>query len=139
MILLDTNVVSAAMRLEPPAAVLAWLNGQPTVDLYLSAVTVAEVSFGLHNLPDGRRRRNLEQRFEQVVLVGFERRVLPFDLAAAHAYGEIMGHRRQIGRPMSPLDGQIAAVARVHRMAVATRNGRDFEECGLEIVNPFEM
>ena len=138
MILLDTNVVSAAMKPRAPTTVLAWIDRQPTTELYLSTITIAEISFGLYNLPDGRRRRDLEQRFEQVVLEGFEGRVLSFELAAAHAYGEIMGRRKRSGRPMSPLDGQIAAIARVHRMSVATRNGRDFEECGLEIVDPFE-
>jgi predicted nucleic acid-binding protein len=138
MILLDTNVISAVMAPSPPGAVLSWLDRQSTDTLFLSAVTIAEIAYGIRALPDGKRRRNLATRFEDFVARGFEQRVLVFDTASAIEYGEIMAHRRRIGRPMSVPDGQIAAIARHHRMAVATRNLRDFEECGLELVNPFE-
>jgi len=138
VILLDTNVVSAVMAPAPPRPVLDWLDARPADVLFLPAIVVAEIGYGLHILPDGRRRRDLEERFERFVSRGFDHRVLPFDLDAAGFYGEIMGHRRGLGRPMSILDGQIAAIARAHRLAVATRNVKDFEECGLEVVNPFE-
>ena len=137
MILLDTNVVSALMSATPDAVVVQWVNGRPTESLYLSAITIAEISYGLAALPDGRRRREIEGRFDRFVARGFSLRVVSFDDQAAYAYGEIMGHRRRIGRPMSVPDGQIAAIARTHRLALATRNVRDFDECGLEIVNPF--
>lgn len=137
MILLDTNVVSAVMASAPPAAVLDWLNGQPTDALFLSAITLAEIWYGLEALPDGRRRRSLESRFDRFVARGFAHRILPFEQRAARLYGELMAHRRSRGRPMSPLDGQIAATAQANRMALATRNLRDFEHCGLELVNPF--
>ena len=88
-------------------------------------------------VPDGKRRRALEDRFERFVARGFEQRILAFDAVAARFYGELMGHRREIGRPMSVLDGKIAAIARANRFAVASGNVRDFEECGLEILNPF--
>lgn len=138
MILLDTDVVSAVMKPSSPAEVVAWLDGQPTDTLYLSSVTIAEVRFGLEVLPGGKRRRGLEDRFERFVADGFAYRVLPFDEKAARRYGELRARRRRLGRPMSVLDGQIAAIARAHRLAVATGNVRDFEECGLEIVNPFD-
>ncbi len=137
MTLLDTNVVSAVMAPSPVPAVLRWLDRQATEDLYLSAVTVAEIAYGLRGLPDGTRRRALSERFERFVALGFDQRVLSFDSSAALAYAEIMGHCKEVGRPMSVLDGQIAAVARSRRMALATRNTRDFEECGLEVVSPF--
>lgn len=138
MILLDTDVVSAVMKSSPPTPVVDWLDRQPTDTLYLSSVTVAEVRFGLEVLPEGKRRRGLEDRFERFVAGGFTYRVLPFDEKAARRYGELRARRRRLGRPMSVLDGQIAAIARANRFAVATGNARDFEECGLEIVNPFE-
>jgi hypothetical protein len=137
MTLLDTNVVSVVMAPSPSPAVLRWLDLQTTEDLYLSAVTVAEIAYGLRVLPDGTRRRALSERFERFVALGFDQRVLSFDSSAALAYAEIMGHRKEVGRPMSVLDGQIAAIARSRRMVLATRNTRDFEECGLEVVNPF--
>jgi len=138
VILLDTNVVSAVMVPAPPAPVLAWLDRQPTTDLYLSTVTIAEIMYGIRILPEGKRRQDLAGRFERFLVRGFEQRVFPFDTPAAREYADIMGHRRQIGRPLSALDGQIAAIARARRLPVATRNVRDFEECGLEILNPFE-
>lgn len=138
MILLDTNVVSEAMASAPNRAVLEWLNDRETESLYLSTITIAEIGYGLETLPDGRRRRTLSDRFERFVTTGFSHRVLSFDETAARVYGELMAHRRKQGRPMSALDGQIASIARASRFAVATRNVRDFEECGVEIVNPFE-
>lgn len=138
MILLDTNVLSAVMAVEPPPKVLAWLDAQPTEALHLSTITLAEIGFGLSLLAPGRRRRDLEARFEAFVQEGFAHRVLSFDLEAARHCGPIMGHRRETGRPVSALDGQIAAIARAHGLAVATRNVRDFADCGVEVVNPFE-
>jgi len=138
MILLDTNVVSEVMAAAPNPAVLEWLDHRETERLFLSTITLAEIGYGLQVLPDGRRRRLLEDRFERFVTTGFSQRVLAFDETAAQHYGRLMGYRRKLGRPMSALDGQIAAIAKAHRFAIATRNVRDFEECGLEILNPFE-
>lgn len=138
MILLDTNVISAVMMPAPPGAVLRWLNDQDTVRLFLPSITLAEISYGLRVLPDGRRQRDLEGRFEQFLVAGFDQRILSFDQKAALLYGEVMGHRQELGRPLGILDGQIASIARAHQLAVATRNTRDFEECGVELVNPFD-
>ena len=138
MILLDTNVVSEVMRPNPAVAVVRWLDQNETSNLYLSTVTIAEIAFGLRVLQAGSRRRELSHRFDDFVARGFEQRLLTFDLAAAREYAEIMGYRRELGRPLSVLDGQIAAIARRHRFSVATRNVRDFEHCGLEVLNPFE-
>lgn len=139
MIVLDTNVISEVMRQTPAPAVVAWLDHQATDNLYLTAVTVAEISYGLRVLPEGTRRRELSRRFRSFLTQGFEGRVLSFDGSAANTYAEIMGHRKEIGRPMGILDGQIAAVARCHGMGVATRNVRDFEACEVNVVNPFEF
>ena len=138
MILLDTNVISAVMAPAPPRPVLEWLNHQETVRLYLSAITLAEIGYGLRVLPDGRRRRDVEDRFTRFVAEGFEQRVLSFNESAALLYGEIMGRCKELGRPLGILDGQIAAIARAHRLTVATRYTRDFEECGVELINPFD-
>ena len=137
MILLDTNVVSEVMRVAPSPAVLAWLNEQDSTTLFVSTVTIAEIEYGLRVLPDGKRRVGLRDRFEQFLAQAFAGRVCDFDQAAARSYGEVMGGRREIGRPMSVPDGQIAAIARSCGHAVATRNVADFEDCGLSLVNPF--
>ena len=137
MILLDTNVVSEVMRTSPAENVLAWLNRQDTGKLFTSTVTIGEVAHGLRIMPSGKRRSGLGERFERFVALAFDGRVLPYDEAAARAYGELMGERRKLGRPMSVPDGQIAAIARSAHLSVATRNVSDFERCGIELVDPF--
>ncbi len=138
MILLDTNVVSEVMKTRPAEAVVAWLNGQDSEKLYVSAITVGEIAYGLRILPDGERRSGLPERFERFVALAFDQRVLVYDESAARIYGELMGDRREIGLPMSVPDGQIAAIARLNHLAVATRNVPEFEHCGIDVLNPFE-
>jgi toxin FitB len=138
MIVLDTNVVSEMMKTSPKPSVIDWLNLQETATLYLSTITLAAIGYGLHAMPDGKRRRSLEDRFEEFIAEGFDQRILGFDVVAARAYGALMGRRKNLGRPMSILDGQIASIARANHFAVATRNVDDFEECGVGLVNPFE-
>jgi len=139
MIIVDTNVVSAFMTAPPPEAVLSWLNEQDAAALYLTTISIAEIGFGLRVMPEGRRRRLLEERFERFASIAFASRVLAFDEPAARIYGEIRGHRRETGRPISTLDGQIAAIARSRGFAVATRNTKDFADSGVELINPFSV
>ena len=137
MIVLDTNIVSEVMKVSPSKWVIEWLNAQESSSLFLSTVTIGEIEFGLRVLPDGQRRRSLKERFEQFVSQAFTQRVLDYDESAARTYGEVMGYRRELGRPLSVPDGQIASIARTHGFAVATRNVSDFEECEIELINPF--
>ncbi len=138
MILLDTNVISEVMKVVPSAHVLKWLNDQSSSAVHVSAVTVGEITYGLRILPDGRRRHQLQEKFEQFIALAFAQRVLGYDEAAARLYGEIMGLRKELGRPMSVPDGQMAAIARCHGLSVATRNAGDFEDCGVDLLNPFD-
>jgi len=137
MILLDTNVVSEVMKTQPAEAVVAWLNAQDSERLYVSAITIGEITYGLRILPDGKRRSGLRERFERFVVLAFDQRVLAYDESAARVYGELMGDRKELGLPMSVPDGQIAAIARLNHLAVATRNVLDFEHCGIDVLNPF--
>ena len=137
MILLDTNVVSEVMRARPAEAVITWLNGQNSEKFYVSSITIGEISYGLRILPDGKRRSGLRERFERFVALAFDQRVLAYDESAARIYGDLMGDRKELGLPMSVPDGQIAAIARVNHLAVATRNVVDFKNCGIDVVNPF--
>jgi hypothetical protein len=138
MIVIDTNIISEVMRPQPSPAVTNWLNAQNSNDLYMTSVTLAEIGYGLRVLPEGQRRWQLSSRFEQFVAQAFEERVLDFTATAARAYAEIMGHRKEMGQPMSLPDGQIAAIAHAAGFAVATRNIKDFQDCGLELINPFD-
>jgi len=137
MILLDTNVISEIMKVAPSAAVVSWLNAQKPGSIYVSAVTIGEIEFGLRIMAIGGRRTQLQKRFERFVSLAFVRRVLAFDEPSARVYGDIMGLRREMGRPMSVPDGQIAAIARTNGLRLATRNTRDFEDCGVELTDPF--
>ena len=138
MLVLDTNVVTEMMKASPDLRVVAWLNDQDASRLFLTTVTIAEISYGIRILPQGRRRHFLEEGFEKVTARAFAGRILAFDERAAHRYGEVMGRRREMGRTLSILDGQIASIAWANGCAVATRNVRHFLDCGVEIVNPFE-
>lgn len=137
MILVDTNVISEIMRVAPSDAVVSWLNGQRSGALCVSTITIGEIEFGLRILPVGSRRTQLKERFERFVSLAFTQRILAFDEAAARSYGEIMGLRREIGRSMSVPDGQIAAIARANGLRLATRNTRDFTDCGIDLIDPF--
>ncbi|KHD04928.1 plasmid stabilization protein [Candidatus Thiomargarita nelsonii] len=139
MILLDTNVVSEVMRKKPSDNVLNWLNLHNDGDLFISSITIAEIGYGLRILPIGKRRQLLQIRFEQFVSEGFAGRIIDFNELAARTYAEIMGMCKEKGRPMSLPDGQIAAIAQTNHMALATRNITDFEACGIQLINPFEV
>ena len=137
MHVIDTNVASELMRPSPAPAVVAWIAGRDVEDLYLTAVGEAELLYGVAIMPAGRRRNELEAVMLRWLDTGFAERILPFDSAAARDYADIAAGRRSAGRPIAPADCQIAAIARCRGMAVATRNVRDFEDIGVEIVDPW--
>ena len=137
MVVIDTNVVSELMRPTPATAVLAWFSRQRSADLYLTAVSEAELRAGAAILPSGRRRDRLAAEVDAVVREDFAGRVLPFDSAAARAYAAIAASRRSVGRPILEADCQIAAIARARDAAVATRNAADFEHCGIAVIDPW--
>ncbi len=138
MIILDTNIVSEFMASPPSGSVFRWLNDQHVPSLYLTSITIAEISYGLSVLPMGKRRKLLDERFKLFVASGFEQRILSFDEYAAYIYGDLLARRRKLGQPMSCFDGQIAAIARSKGFAIATRNIKDFQDCEMELINPFE-
>ena len=137
MIVLDTPIVSELMRDQPRADVLEWLDEQPARALFVTAVTEAEVLTGIAILPEGRRKHTLADAVARAFGELLGGRVLPFDSAAAQAYSEIAAARRAAGRPISQSDGQIAAIARSRSMTIATRNVRDFEDIGIDLINPW--
>ena len=137
MVVIDTNVVSELMRLTPAPAVMAWFSGQDSAELYLTAVSEAELRAGAAILPAGRRRDRLATEVDAVVRQDFAGRVLPFDSAAARAYAVIAASRRSAGRPILEADCQIAAIARARNAAIATRNAADFAHCGIAVIDPW--
>lgn len=137
MYVIDTNVASELMRPSPVPAVATWTAGRDAEEMYLTAVSEAELLYGVAIAPAGRRRDELEAAMARWLDVGFAGRILPFDSAAARAYADIAAGRRSAGRPISQADCQIAAIARSRGMAVVTRNVRDFEDAGIEVVDPW--
>lgn len=138
MIVLDTNVVSEPTRLVPSAMAIEWLARQPRSELFLTAVSEAELRYGVEVLPPGRRRATLAASIERTLRQGFTGRILPFDSDAARAHAEIAAARRAAGDPISQADCQIAAIARSRGAAVATRDQRGFRGCGIEVINPWQ-
>ena len=138
MILLDTNIISEMMKLTPDTQVIAWLDAQKSIYLFVSTITVAEISYGIDALPKGKRRQQLEDAFNKVINISFKHRVLSFDISAAYSYGKLMANRKAIGRPLSVPDAQIAAIADAQNFTLANRNHRDFVDCNFAVVNPFE-
>jgi predicted nucleic acid-binding protein len=137
LILLDTNVISALMQRHPDPLVVGWLDGQPAESVWITAVTVFEVRFGLDLLASGRRRRQLEEAFAKALEEDFEGRVLPFDQAAAQEAGAIAAARRRAGRPIEIRDVEIAGITAARKATLATRNIRHFEGLGLKLVDPW--
>lgn len=137
MILVDTNVISEPLRPSPVVRVVDWIDAQPIETLYLSAITVAELRFGVASLPAGRRRTALRDSLETRVLPLFAGRVLPFDLAASQAYGELMARAREAGLAIGASDGYIAATAAANGMVVATRDTALFQAAKVPFIDPW--
>ena len=139
MFLLDTNVVSELLRPSPETVVENWVGDHRAKDLYFSAIGEAELLYGVAILPIGRRKTMLASAINSILREDFAHRILPFDSDAAREYASIAAARRSAGRPVEPADCQIAAIARSRAMTVATRNARDFEDSGIEVVDPWAM
>jgi toxin FitB len=137
MILLDTNVVSEPLRPAGDPAVLAWLDAQAVETLYLSAISLAELRFGIAALPAGKRKETLHAKVEQDIVPLFGERILPFDTAAAGAYAALRAQARAAGKAIGTVDGFIAAIAAAKGFAVASRDTGPFEAAGLNVINPW--
>ena len=137
MTILDTNVVSELVLERPNPAVLDWWGRQVSEDIFTTAITEAEIRFGIAIMPAGRRRNRRSGRVDYMLRVFFRNRILPFDSAAAQIYADLSARRRAVGLHVDFPDAQIAAIARSQSMAVATRNTGDFTDCGIELINPW--
>ena len=136
MILLDTNVVSEAMKPEPHRGVRDWLDAQAAETLFLSSITIAELLFGIGALPTGKRKDNLEATLNGVLNM-FEKRILPFETQAARRYADLAVKARTAGRGFPTPDGYIAAIASATGFTVASRDTSAFIAAGLTVVDPW--
>jgi predicted nucleic acid-binding protein len=139
MFILDTNVLSAIMGARPVPEVAAWIAGEREDGLFTTTICQAEILSGLAIMPEGRRRLALEEAANAIFSEEFGGRVLPFDSAAAAAYAKILAARRKVGRAAASFDLMIAAVARVHGACVVTRDLGGFADCGVPLINPWQV
>ena len=134
MVILDTNVLSELVKPSPDAAVIAWVGRRQLDECAVAAPTLAELTLGLRLMPEGARRSSLASRLDALVDA---MHVLAFERASAVLYGEIAAARRRAGRPIAVFDALIAATARAHDAAVATRDASGFTDCGVVIIDPW--
>ena len=137
MYVIDTNVVSELMRPTPATSVANWIEARDAKELFLTAISEAELRYGIALLTPGHRRDRLITAMNRWLDVGFDRRILPFDCAATKHYAEIASRRQRNGSPFSGTDCQIAAIVRSRNAVLVTRNVRDFVEIDIEIVDPW--
>jgi predicted nucleic acid-binding protein len=137
MIVLDTNVLSEVLRPGPEPRVLDWLGQQLPASLFVTTITQAEILYGIAILDPGRRRDDLQAAAMAMFAEDFAGRILGFDIDAAPVFAELAAERRQLGKPISQFDAQIAAITRSRGAALATRNQRDFESCGIDLIDPW--
>ncbi|MCL2830455.1 MAG: type II toxin-antitoxin system VapC family toxin [Betaproteobacteria bacterium] len=138
MIVLDTNVISELLKPVPEANVVTWIAAQPGTDLFTTTVTRGELLFGLYRMPEGQRRAILLQGLNRIFESRLPGRVLPYDETAADAYAQVAALRRSQGRPVSQSDAMIAGIVRSRGATLATRNVRDFQGCGIKVLDPWQ-
>lgn len=138
MILIDTNVLSELMRAKPAPEVLAWIDSQPTSQLFISSITVAEILYGIARMADGKRKQGLLDLATLMFDEDFAGRILSFDADAAIHYAGLAAESEAKGKVVDMADGQIAAIAALHDARVATRNVRHFDYLGVPVINPWE-
>ena len=138
MKILDTNVVSELIRQNRDENVVAWVDAQPLAELFVTAITEAELRSGVATMPSGKRKKALEADVHGILQQEFAGRILPFDSKAAIEYAAIVSARRALGNPISQFDAQIAAIARANGAeALVTRNVADFANAGVAVINPW--
>ncbi|MBZ5548326.1 MAG: type II toxin-antitoxin system VapC family toxin [Acidobacteriia bacterium] len=137
MIILDTNVLSELMRPKPSSRATAWVAKQPAAELFTTSITEAEIFYGIELLIKGKRREGLLAAAEAMFAEDLAGRIFGFESDAARVFSTIAAHRRALGKPISHADAQIAAIAQVRGAKLATRNVADFEDCGLDVVDPW--
>jgi hypothetical protein len=139
MTILDTNVLSELTKPSPSSQVMQWFAAQPPLEFYTTTITQAEILCSVEMLPTGTRRSALHAAVEAIFGEDFFGRILAFDVDAALVVPKITAGRRRLGRPITQLDAQIAAIALSRGAAVATRNTSDLEHCGVAVVDPWKQ
>ena len=138
MIILDTNVISELTRPVSDSGVIAWLDSLPPEETAITAITAAELRYGVRRMPDGRRKTELSEAVSALINTDFRGRVEPFDVLAADQYADVVTVRERAGKPIGISDAQIASICRVLNATLATRNTPDFTGTGVDLINPWK-
>jgi predicted nucleic acid-binding protein len=137
MIILDTNVLSELMRPRPSPTVVAWVAKQPAVEVFTTSITEAEILYGIELLAKSKRREQLLAAADAMFTEDLAGRIFAFESDAARVFSKIAVQRRALGKPISHADAQIAAITQVRKAKLATRNVADFQDCGIDLVDPW--
>lgn len=138
MIILDTNVISELTRPVSDSGVIAWLDSLPPEEAAITAITAAELRYGVRRMPDGRRKTELSEAVSALINTDFRGRVEPFDVLAADQYADVVTARERAGKPIGTSDAQIASICRALNATLATRNTSDFTGTGVDLINPWK-
>jgi len=139
MIILDTNVLSETLRTIPKPEVMAWLDSQARTALFTTTITRGELFYGVQLLPEGQRKSDFVTAVQSIFNEDLAGQVLNFDNIAADAYARIAASRKLAGLPISQFDAMIAAITLAHGACLATRNSKDFRDCGIALINPWDL
>lgn len=139
MIILDTNVLSVMMSKHDDEHVIEWFNQQDEHNLWLTAISVFEIEYGIALLPDGKRKYALKRAFEGLMQNMFDERIIPFDVEAANEASAIAGYLKQSGFNVDMRDIQIAGIVKYWDATLATRNEKDFQHASIEMINPWKV
>lgn len=137
MIILDTNVLSELMRPKPSPRVVKWVSNQLEAELFTTTITEAEIFYGIELLAKGKRRGELLEAADAMFAQDMAGRIFSFESDSARAFSRIAATRRALGKPISHADAQIAAITQVRRAKLATRNVADFQDCGIDVIDPW--
>jgi len=138
MIILDTNMLSEMMRATPNQSVVNWIEYQSRSTLFTTTITKAELLYGVSLLPDGKRKLETKTAIIEIIDIDLHGKVIDFDNESAGLYAEIASSRKKSGRPISQFDAMIAAITKSKSAKLATRNVKDFVDCGIDVINPWE-
>ena len=137
MIVLDTNVISELMKDSPNESVADWITKQNPITLFVSTIVIAEIQRGVLRLPIGKKRDKLANNFIRFIENAFNNRILSFDEQAAYIFGDLASERERAGFNTDSVDLMIAAIVKSNHATIATRNTKDFKDCGIAIINPW--
>ena len=135
--LIDTCCISELVKKKPDPKVITWFDDVDEFSVYVSVITFGELRKGIEKLPDSAKKDALNRWINEEMTQRFKNRILDVSMKEANEWGNVLARAEQNGTPIPAIDALIAATARVHDLKVVTRNTKDMENCGIEMINPW--